>query len=63
MARKVYYPGKAIHTVSEHTGRTLCNRSVIGLSFLSDNGWTRIGQEAASNGPCMRCLNVEISSR
>lgn len=63
MARKVYYPGRVVHTVSEHTGRTLCNRGVIGLSPLPTDPWARVGAEAASNGPCMRCLSVEIATR
>ena len=61
--------GRAVHTVVTIPGasslglaRTLCGRPAAGMHPLPADLWSRVGIEASSSGPCMRCLNRETDA-
>jgi hypothetical protein len=59
-ATRAMLSGRAVHTLTPDNTRTLCRRSAAGMLNLTRlDVWTRIGMEASSAGPCMRCLHAE----
>jgi len=60
---RMYAPGRVIHTVTVATGRALCARGSEGLHRMPADPWARVGAEAGTSGPCMRCLTAELASR
>lgn len=55
--------GNAVHTLAAGDMMTLCRRPAAGmLNLTSLDPWARVGMEASSTGPCMRCLHAAYPS-
>ena len=54
---RLYAPGRVIHrATSAEATVTLCRRPTTGLHTLPTDPWARVGAEAGTMGPCLRCL-------